>query len=225
MDPAPPPVTVSIPGRGAGPVEVLSAGPAGPAGSARRPLPAWAQGAVVASVLLAVVATGAQRESPAAPAADPARTAPAVLPATSVAGVSSSVALAERAERAPFVTPITVAVVLRPSDGRGDSGGSPQAGDVALLDVTARGFGIVVSRTPPFLLGALDRTSGAPTVVRLGAEVVVTDCAVDARAPRRVDLRVRRGDGPVGVVPAAVAPDVVHALDRLVARTCRRPRG
>ena len=220
MDPAPPPVTVSIPGRGAVPAEVLDAGPRR---RERTPLPPLARGLVLSAVLLLLAAFAVAQGRSGAPPPQP---APAALPDTGVDGVSAQVSLGAPSPDARFVTRITVSVALRPSDGRGDGGGGPQPGDVTLLDVTARGFAVDVGgRAPPLVLGGLGRTSTTRTVVTLSADVVVTDCAVDFGAPRRVDLHVRRGDGPVGHLAADVAPDVVRALDRLVSRTCRRPRG
>ena len=89
-------------------------------------------------------------------------------------------------------------------------------GPVQLVDVVARGFQLRVARGTPL---GLERRQ------RLRVDAVVVDCAVETSAPRRVELRVRRGDEPVAAVVVRSDPDVVRALDRLVARTCRRPRG
>jgi hypothetical protein len=57
------------------------------------------------------------------------------------------------------------------------------------------------------------------------ATAVVDDCSIEPQARRDVVLTVRTGAGPDGAVRAVVDEDVVRALDRLVSRTCRRPRG
>ena len=51
------------------------------------------------------------------------------------------------------------------------------------------------------------------------------DCAGEPQAPRGIVLTVRTGAGPDRTVRAVSDPDVARALDRLVSRTCGRPRG
>jgi hypothetical protein len=141
-----------------------------------------------------------------------------LAPVPSVAGVAAAVEVGPAAGRSRFVEPLVVTVVLQ---------AGPAAGRLELLAVEARGFALRVAGGTPRALGDPDRRRrGMLTeVVRLLVDAVVTDCAVDAQAQRTVALRVRPADGPVGVVPAPGDPEVVRALDRLVSRTCRRPRG
>lgn len=93
---------------------------------------------------------------------------------------------------------------------------------VRLLGLAGRGFGLTLTG------GSLpvDLTvgpQGTTSVFRV--EVRVVDCSVETQAQRRLDLRLERGGRPEGTVPIATGPELVQALDRLVARTCRRPRG
>ncbi len=149
-----------------------------------------------------------------------------LAPAPTISGVAAAVERGAASGRSSFVEPLVVTVVLQAGTGRGDSGGGPQPGRVELVQLVARGFELRVPGGTPRVLGELDRrNSGVNETVRLLLDVVVVDCAVDSQAQRTIGLRVRRGDGPVGLVTAAAEPEVSRALDRLVARTCRRPRG
>lgn len=100
---------------------------------------------------------------------------------------------------------------------------SPAGGDlVRLLGLAGRGFGLTLtggSLPVDFTVGP----QGTTSVFRV--EVRVVDCSVETQAQRRLDLRLQRGGRPEGTVHIATGPELVQALDRLVARTCRRPRG
>ena len=142
-----------------------------------------------------------------------------------VPGVAATVAVVGEAEAAAR---LTVDVALEgTSTGRGDTGGSAEPERLELLAVNGRGFAFRPLDGPlPRPLGEVGRFgSGLPTVVPVPLEVVVSDCSVDTRAPRRIVLQVRRGGGPTGRVLVASRPDVVRALDELVTRTCRRTPG
>ena len=216
----PPPITVTIPGQGAAPAELLAVGPPAPARAAPRP----SRGVrVVGALGAAVLAAGAL-------AAQDLRNRPAppfVLPPTvSVSGVSAtSSAVRERSR--PLVQRLVLTVQLEPATGRGDGGGGPQPGDLVLNAVEVRGFGVRLAQAQlPVVLGDVDRRgSGMAENIDVDVEVAVSDCAIEPSAQRRLVLQVRRGDGPVGPVTVMSPPDVVRALDRLVARTCNRPRG
>lgn len=215
MEPAPPPITVTVAGQTAAPAELLAGGPPPP----RRPPVPGPQRALALAVC-AVLGAGLlvahdQRTAPPPPVALP--------PGVGVAGVSAT------AERAPggtdAVERLRLTVLLQAATGRGDSGGSPDAGPLRLLDVMARGFQVRLPGSLPRRIGEGERQSaGGVLRVPLAAEVVVTDCSVETGAPRSLRLQLRRGDGPVGTVLVSSTPQVVRALDRLVQRTCRRPR-
>lgn len=215
-----PPISVTIPGRGAAPAELLAVGP--PAtGRAPRPVPRPSR--VVAALAVAVLGAGVLVAHDLVTAPEP----PFVLPPTvSVAGVTASSALVRDRSR-PLVQRLELSVRLEAASGRGDSGGGPQPGDLVLTAVEVRGFGVrLPAQPPPLLLGDVDRRgSGSVETVTLPVEVAVADCAVEPFAQRRLVLQVRRGDGPVGAVQVTSPSEVVRALDRLVARTCNRPRG
>lgn len=180
----------------------------------------WLRGltAAAAVVLAAGVLTVARQDDP--PPAPRTTAVPLGVP-----GVTATVALVDDGEA---VTRLAVGVAVEgTSTGRGDTGGSAEPERLELLAVTGRGFGFrPLDGALPLPLGEVGRFgSGLPTVVPVGLDVVVADCSVDTRAPRRIVLSVRRGDGPTGRVLVASRPDVVRALDGLVARTCRRTRG
>ena len=215
---------MSVPGRGSAPAELLAVGPpaqdAPPAALA--PQDRWLRGlaAAAALVLTAGVLTAVRSPDPSSPR--PAR--PVAVP-LGVPGVTATVALLADE---PAVTRLRVDVALEGgSTGRGDTGGSPEPERLALLAVDARGFGFRPVTGPlPLPLAEVGRFgSGLPSVVPVPLDAVVGDCSVDTRAPRRIVLQVRRGGGPAGRVLVASQPDVVRALDGLVARTCRRTRG
>lgn len=111
--------------------------------------------------------------------------------------------------------------------GRGDTNGPTEPEQLRLLDITARGFQFrLVDRSTPLVLGPVGRfASGLPYAVQLQADVVVVTCSVDVRAPRDIRAVVRQDDGPTAQVLVGKDADVVRALDDLVRRTCRRPRG
>ena len=142
-----------------------------------------------------------------------------------VPGVTATVALVDDGEAA---TRVAIAVAIEGvSTGRGDTGGSAEPERLELVAVAGRGFAFrPLERPLPVPLGEVGRFgSGVPTVVPVPLDVVVADCSVDTRAPRRIVLTVRRGGGPTGRVLVASQPDVVRALDGLVVRSCRRTPG
>ena len=215
-EPAPPRITVTIPGRGEVPGELLAVGPPAPTAP---PVPRGPRLVALAAVgVLVLGCLSAYRQSTAPPP-------PVVLPpAVGVAGVTAT------ADRSPggtdAVERLRLLVRVQAATGRGDSGGSPRPGGLVLVDVRARGFQVRLTEPVPLVLGTDERAAaGARTSRTLDAEVVVVDCSVETGAQRQVSLAVRRGDGPVGTVLAVTSPELVRALDRLVSRTCRRPRG
>ena len=170
MDPGRPPVTVSVPGRGGGPAEVLTAGPLPdrPAG------PRWARGAAAATgaVLVGVLALAQDQElSPpaplAAPSAAPARSAPPVaVPATAGRGVAAAVALRRVGPDAPYVERLLVTVALDGRDLEGDRPGRRHGEQVTLLDLAAPGFAVALpGRSLPVAVGVLDPTRDRKSVV------------------------------------------------------------
>ncbi|MCW2614896.1 MAG: hypothetical protein JWN08_1890, partial [Frankiales bacterium] len=96
--------------------------------------------------------------------------------------------------------------------------GSP----VPLLSVSARGFVVTVVGGGLPQPVPVDRIG---TSLLLDLDVRVVDCSVDSQAPRAVTVAVRRGTFGPTAVRASSGAQVVRALDRLVSRTCRRPRG
>lgn len=209
-------MTVVVPGRGAAPAELLAVGDPPPP---RPPLPARLR-ALTAAVLLVlgcgVAAAVDQRDVP---------PPPRPAPVTGFPGVTARGAVLEQGE---LVTRIRLEVAVDvPETGRGDTGGPAEPEQLRLVDARARGFQVrLVGRSVPLVLGQVGRFgSGRPYVVPLSAEVVVVDCSVEVGAQRRVTLDVRRGTGPVRPVRVDVGTAFVRALDDLVRRTCRRPRG
>ena len=216
MDREPPPVTVTAPGSGGPPPDLLEGAPARP----RRPRPA----VLLALVTVAVLGAAALRGSePAAPERRPAPVAPAVRTATS--GIIATASLAGAATGSPYAQRLALTVDLPAFDGRGDSGGRLLGDEVLLVDVSARGFTVTPDDPrSPLPLGRFGRsTSGVSTTVPLQA--VVDDCSIEPQARRDLVLSVRTGRGPDGAVRVSADADVVRALDALVSRTCRRPRG
>ena len=218
------PVTVSTPGDGGGDAasgDLLASGSAPGRPLARRTKVLALAGACVLAAGLLVAQVGREPgdgPSP-APAPPPAGAAPADDDLTAVATLGAA-----RTDQ-PFLQRLTLTVVLEPDDGGGDGSGRGLADEVALLDVRVRGFAVVPDdRRRPIPLGRFGRADvGRATTVPLQA--FVADCSVEPQARREVDLDVRTGQGPVAVLRAAVQPELVRALDRLVSRTCRRPRG
>jgi hypothetical protein len=212
-----PPVTVTAPGSGGPPPDVLEGAPA------RRTPPR--AGAVVALLAVVLLGTAAVRSGDGPPAPDP-RPAPAVPPPRTVtSGITATASLAGAATDEPYAQRLTLTVDVPAFDGRGDSGGRLLGDEIVLVGVRLRGF--TVEPDDPRSLVPLGRfgrsTSGRSTTVP--ATAVVDDCSIEPQAPRDVVLTVRTGDGPDGSVRAVADTDVVRALDRLVSRTCRRPRG
>ncbi len=195
--PEPPPVTIVDPGRSAVPDDVLVSGPSP---SAPRRMPARPILAALAVVgLLAAAVVAAQRSSE----------RPAQQPVPSTQEVTATVQLVGRPLASdPFVR-LAVLVDI-------DAG----AGPVRLLGLTGRGFTVEPVDVELPLLAPPEATGLAFDV-----EVLVNDCGVEPSAPRRLDLAVQRRDSPAAALAATSNPDVVRALDRLVAVTCGRPRG
>lgn len=209
----PPVVTVVVPGRGPVASEVLATGAPADDRLPRRPVPPsrWV-GLSAVAVLCAGVLQAATYEAPAAPAP------PAPLP---IRGVTATAVDAGTAG-GPLVERFGLLVRVAPPPGRGDSGSPSEQDQVALLGVTGRGFFVETINAPlPAPLGPLDR-SGASAGFYLEAQV--SDCAIDSQAQRTLELQVQQGPR-TGEVKVAVDGKVVRLLDRLVARTCRRPRG
>ena len=209
-------MTVTAPGSGGRPPDVLEGAPE-PA-RRRRPL------AVLALVGVVVLGAAAVRGGD-DPVPDP-RPAPPAAPAlTAVSGITATASLSGAPTDRAFEQRLTLTVDLPAFDGRGDSGGRLLGDEVLLVDVRVRG--VAVERDDPRALLPLGRfgrtTEGRSTTVP--ATAVVADCSIEPQARRDVDLTVRTGEGPDGTVRAVVDTDVIRALDRLVARTCRRPRG
>lgn len=151
--------------------------------------------------------------------------APPAAPRSGFPGVRATLQVVEERE---LVTRLRLEIsVAGAATGQGDTGGSTVAEQLRLVDVTARGFQVrLTDRPAPLVLGGTGRfASGLPYAVPLPADVVVVDCSVEVGAQRRVTLLLQRGDGPALPVVAQGGPVVVRALDDLVRRTCRRPRG
>lgn len=236
MDPVPPRVTVSIPGRSGSPAELLTGGPPP---RERAPVPRWVRPVAAAAGVLALTAfaLGQGRDAGAPPAAsatpepsaartaartDAARAAPDPGPR----GIGAAVTLRRVGPDAPYVERVTLTVTLRGADLQGHRPGSPPGQRITLLEVAAPAFQVSFpGRPPPVALRVLDPTSTEVVVVALAADVVVSDCALEPLAQRRFALRLRRGDGPPELLHAQVSPPVVRVLDRLVSRTCRRTPG
>ena len=146
-------------------------------------------------------------------------------PAPTFAGVGATARLDAEQE---LVVRLALRVVVEGREtGRGDTGGPDEPEQLRLVEVRSRGFAVrLVERQLPLDLGAVGRFgSGLRTVLPVDADVTVVDCSVEVGAARTVVLSLRRGDGPVGRVPVTAGPEVVRALDDLVRRSCRRPRG
>ncbi len=136
---------------------------------------------------------------------------PAQQPVSSTQGVLPTVRLAGRPLASDPAVRLAVLVELD---------GSAAPGPLRLLGFTGRGFWIEpVDVELPLLV-----VPGA-TGTAFEIDVLVNDCGVEPSAPRRLDLAVQRADRPAASAPAKSDPDVVRALDRLVSRTCGRPRG
>jgi hypothetical protein len=192
---------------------------AGPPPARRAPLPARlrAQLAAVLLVLAAGVLAATDRSDPLPPSPQ--------APAPTFPGVGATARLDDEQE---LVVRLALRVVVEGREtGRGDTGGPDEPEQLRLVEVRARGFAVrLVERRTPLDLGAVGRFgSGLRSVVPFDADVTVVDCSVEVGAARTVVLSLRRDDGPAGRVPVTSAPEVVRALDDLVRRSCRRPRG
>lgn len=223
----PPVVTVSAPAGGAGGPGTgdLLASQRPPRPAAPRPATALALAAtaVLAAGLLVAQDVRSPADAPPAPAPPTAARRPAGAPLDD--GLTATATLGGAPTDDRFVQRLTLTVVLEPHDGRGDSGARLLGDELTLLDVRLRGFSVVPDdRRTPIPLGRFGRSNVArATTIPLAA--AVTDCSNGPQARREVALDLRTGEGPVDVVRAAVQPELVQALDRVVSRACRRPRG
>lgn len=214
MDREPPRVTVTAPGSGGLPPDVLESTPV----RSRRPRSTVVPVALAAAVLgAAVVSTRASAPPPASAAHD--------LP--SATGLTASASLAGAPTDEPYTQRLTLTVVLPAVDGTGGSGEAARMlGDEAVLvEVRALGFTVRLDDVREVLplgrFGVANR--GRSTTVP--ATAYVDDCSVDRQARRDIVLTVRNGAGPQAAVRAVAEPDLVRALDRLVTRACGRLRG
>lgn len=136
---------------------------------------------------------------------------PAEKRVSSAQGITATVGLVGRPlSRDPSVRLIVVV----------ELDGAAPSGPLRLLGISGRGFWVQPVDVELPLLVEPDARSTAFDI-----EVLVNDCGVEPSAPRRLDLAVERSDHPPSSLSARSDPDVVRALDRLVARTCGRPRG
>jgi hypothetical protein len=200
----PPPVTVTAPGSGAAPPDVLEAAPARPA----RLRLAAGLGVLAVAVVGAAVGLGGSD-----PASRPA------LERTPASGITATASLAGAPTDDPYTQRMTLVIDLPAADGPGEGA------EVGLVDVRLRGFSVERDDAREVLpLGRFGRADrGRSTTVPVTA--LLEDCSIEPQARRDIDLTLRTGDGPDGAVRAVVEADVVRALDRLVGRACRRPRG
>ena len=208
-------MTVTAPGDDGPPPDVLEGAP--PPSRRRWPTAALV---LVAVVVLGAAAVGGGGEEPVVappPAQEP--------PRTVTSGISATASLAGAPTDGQYAQRLTLTVDLPAFDGRSDSGGRLLGDEVLLVETRVRGFTVEPddprSAVP---LGRFGRSNrGRSTTVP--ATVVVDDCSIEPQARRDIVLTVRTGEGPDGTVRAVADADVVRALDRLVGRTCRRPRG
>lgn len=196
--PPAPPVTIRVPGAGPPPeLEPESASNTVDRSPRRR--------LVVLAVVLGVLATVAVTTG----RSDP-------LPGTSSAqGISAKVVLAGRPPRGAQSVRLQLDVGVEPL-----TVGSASDRRLTVFGMGARGFGIVLTPPTPLVVPGDDGVG-----VMVFAEVSVADCAVEQSAPRALQVWVRRGSRAQAELVADSDPDVVRALDRLVARICNRPRG
>lgn len=152
----------------------------------------------------------------------PARTS---TPRAVTPDISATASLAGAATDEPYVQRLTLTVDLPAFVGGGVSGGRLPGDEVLLVGARARGFAVEPDDPRPLVpLGRFGRADTGRSTT-LPATVAVVDCSVETQARRDIVLTVRTGGGPDGDVRAVADADVVRALDRLVSRTCRRPRG
>ncbi len=193
-----PPVTITVPGRP--PAALDAAPPEDPPRSPRRVL--------AGLVLLAVLGTGA--------AVATAEELPAPAPPSSADGLAVVVTLDERPQGE------VLAVRLQVLIGSPSGPLSPEERSISVLRMTGRGLRAMPVgewRSPLLELGP----AGEARSFR--ADVVVDDCAVEPTAPRQLELEVERAGRGSAVLRPRSDVAVVRALDRLVSRTCGRPRG
>ena len=210
---ASPPVTVVVPGRGQAPGELLALGPPADEPSPRGPVPPsrWVALAAVVVLGAGVVQVATYDAPPAAP----------VVPPPPISGVTAAAFQVRGLVGGPLLERFGLTVEVALPVGRGDSGSPSEQDAVSLLGVTGRGFFLeLVGAALPFQV-PLDRTGGS---LAFDTTAQVSDCAIDSQAQRTLELQVRQGPR-TGEVKVAVDGDVVRLLDRLVARSCRRPRG
>lgn len=208
-----PPITVTVPGRGSAPAELLAVGPPAPR---RPPLPGRVRAVALAAVAVlgAGVLTAASYEPP------PPQAAP---PAPRVTGVSAQAFPSPGGPRAAeLVVGFGLGVTVAGLPGRGDSGSPSEQDQLQLLELTGRGFVLRLAGEPFPVQVPQGR---APTTFVYDAQAEVADCAVEPLAPRRLELRLQRGSDVRSVLVVDVEAAVVRALDRLVAESCGRPRG
>jgi hypothetical protein len=217
VDREPPPVTVTAPGSQAAVPDLLAGAPE----RSGRVRPAVVLAVVGALVLGAAVLQGGSASAP-PPAPRPTTALPE---AGSTAGITASASLAGAATDEPFAQRLTLVVDLPPLDAAAGSDGRVLGDEAALLGVRLRGFAVRLDDEREALpLGRFGVASRGRSTTLPGTAVVV-DCSIEPQARRDIVLFVRSGTGPPGVVRVVAESEVVRALDRLVGRTCRRPRG
>ena len=216
MDREPPPVTVTAPTSGGSPPDLLEGAPA-PSG--RR----WTAAAValVAVVVLGAAVTQGEDGTDPAPVPPP----PVQRERTVASGITATASLAGARTDQPYAQRLVLTIDLPAFDGRSDSGGWLLGDEVLLAGARVRGFSVEPDDPRALLpLGRFGRTTRSRSTT-VPATAVVDDCSVEPQARRDIVLTVRAGSAPDVTLRAVAEPDVVRALDRLVSRTCRRPRG
>jgi len=197
--PPAPPITIRVPGAGPPPPEPE---PHGASESVGRPPRRRLVAALAALGLLATVAVTAARSEP-------------LSDTSSAEGVTAGVSLAGRPQRGAQSVRLQLDVAVEPQKVGNDSDRR-----LTVFGMGAQGFGIVLTPPTPLVVPGDDGVG-----VMVFAEVSVADCAVEPSAPRALEVWVRRGSRAQAELVADSDPDVVRALDRLVARICNRPRG
>jgi hypothetical protein len=193
--PPSPPITIRVPGGGPPPAPTDAS--EGPDATNRRRL-------VAASAALGLVVTLGLTAARSEPPPD----------TGSAQGITAGVSLAGRQQRGAQTVRLQVDVDVEPLQvGR--------AADRRLTVVGMSAAGFAIALTPSQAVARGDDGAG----VDLLADVSVSDCAGEPSAPRALEVSVRRGDRVPAELVADSGPDVVRALDRLVARVCNRPPG
>jgi hypothetical protein len=220
VDREPPPVTVTAPGSQAAVPDLLDGAPE----RSGRVRPAVVL-AVAAAVLLGVAVVSGRGPS-ALPPEPRATTVPGPgSPGAVPGGITATASLAGAATDEPFAQRLTLVVDLPPLDAAAGSDGRVLGDEAALLGVRLRGFAVRLDDEREVLpLGRFGVASRGRSTTLPGTAVVV-DCSIEPQARRDIVLFVRSGTGPPGTVRVVAESEVVRALDRLVGRTCRRPRG